>query len=184
MIAILENPDIRELAQPLSVAGYHLLRDCGALETKTELIQGVVTNKMTKTPWHEYLIARLIEELETDMPSGYFVRKEGPLTLADSEPEPDISIVKGQPRDYRHTHPTRAELVVEVAVSSLSLDLTKARVYAAAGIPHYWIVDAHARGIEVFGSPRPVGYQNRCIQRDSIQSPFGREIDLHSLFAE
>lgn len=182
MIAILENPDIRQLAQPLSVAGYHLLRDCGALDVKTELIRGVVANKMTKTPWHEYLIERLIAELRHDMPSGYFLRKEGPLTFADSEPEPDISVVKGQPADYRRAHPNTAELVVEVAVSSLSLDREKAGLYAAAGIPHYWLVDAHARTFEEFIEPCIDGYRSRTVQRDSVHSPFGHRIDLRTLF--
>lgn len=182
MITMLENPAIRQLAQPLSLTGYHLLRDSGVLSIKTELLQGIVANKMTKTPWHEYLIERLIAELRTDLPATCFIRKEGPLTLMDSEPEPDISVVQGRPGDYRRQHPTIAELVVEVAVSSLSLDRAKARIYAAAGIPLYWLVDAHAQSVEVLSQPQATGYQSRIIQTDAVRSPFGAEIRLNALF--
>lgn len=184
MITVLNNPEIRQLAQPLSVAGYHLLRDCGAIGIKTELLRGVVTSKMTKTPLHEYLVERLIATVRDHLPLGYFIRKEGPLTFADSEPEPDISIVKGKPSDFRQAHPGTAELVVEVAVSSLSIDREKAHLYAAAGIPCYWLVNVREQSVEVYTDPKPEGYRQRDIMVDTCVSPFGQNIRLAELFDE
>ena len=69
-----------------------------------------------------------------------FVCKEDPLTLADSEPEPDLAVIDGKIKDYDYIRVTTARLVIEVSVSSLALDRAKAAIYAAAGIPEYWIV--------------------------------------------
>ncbi|EIC23707.1 Uma2 family endonuclease [Thiorhodovibrio frisius] len=182
MINVLENPAIRQLAQPLTVASYHLLRDCGAVGIKTELLRGVVTSKITKTPLHEYLVERLMAALRDHLPPGYFLRKEGPLTFADSEPEPDISVVKGKPKDFRQAHPTTALLVVEVAVSSLSIDREKAALCAAAGIPCYWLVNAQEQSVEVSTDPEPEGYRQCDILTDTLVSPFGQAIHLHDLF--
>src|SRR5262245_11628530 len=56
--------------------------------------------------------------------------------------------------DYLDHHPSSAHLVVEVAESSLPQDrLTKAPIYAAAGIPEYWIVNLRQEHVEVHRSP-------------------------------
>jgi Uma2 family endonuclease len=73
---------------------------------------------------------------------------------ARSEPEPDVSVVRGSPRDYRYAHPSRPALVVEVALASLSLDRTrKCRAFARAGVPEYWIVNLVDRVLEVHREP-------------------------------
>lgn len=183
MIAVLENPEIRQRACPISVEGYHMLRDWGVLAIKSELIRGVVVDKLSKSPLHEYLVAMLLEFLRQNLPEGFCIRKEGPLTLADSEPEPDISVVPGTARDFITSHPTHAELVVEVAVSSLALDREKAGIYAAAGIPVYWLVDAEARRVLVFRQPSADGYRQQRVETERLASPFGVVLDLASLFA-
>lgn len=183
MIAVLENPAVRRQAQPLSVKGYHMLRDWGVIGIKTELIQGVVVDKMSKSPLHEYLIETLMMYLRQGLPAGFSIRKEGPLTLADSEPEPDLSVVEGLPRDFIDAHPHHAELVVEVAVSSLAIDREKAGMYAATEIPVYWLVDAEARRVEVYTDPHEDGYRQRQIHTDKVISPFGTVINVAGLFA-
>jgi Uma2 family endonuclease len=77
------------------------------------------------------------------------VRREDPLTLKDSEPEPDIAVVRGSESEFFHAHPTTAELVIEVAVSSPVLDREAASLYAEAGVKEYWIVLGTTRQIEV-----------------------------------
>jgi Uma2 family endonuclease len=73
-----------------------------------------------------------------------------------SVPQPDIAVVPGKPRDYLDHHPSSAHLVVEVAASSLPQDrLTKASIYAAAGIPEYWIINLRQEHVEVHRSPDP-----------------------------
>src|SRR5207302_9970880 len=87
------------------------------------------------------------------------VRREDPLTLADSEPEPDIAIVKGGAEDFFQAHPTTAELVIEVAVSSPTLDRENASLYAEAGVKEYWIVLGAERRVETYRRPEQGRYQ-------------------------
>ncbi len=72
----------------------------------------------------------------------------------DSEPEPDLAVLRGSPRDWLADHPSTAALVVEIAETSLRFDrVVKGRVYAAAGIADYWIVNLRDRVVEVYREP-------------------------------
>ena len=74
-----------------------------------------------------------------------------------SEPEPDVSVVRGDIRDYedRHPGPEDVALVVEVTRSSVAKDRALARVYGSGGIPVYWIVNIPRRRLEVYERPGP-----------------------------
>lgn len=91
-----------------------------------------------------------------------------PFALSNSsEPEPDLAIVASG--DYSQRHPTSAPLIIEVAESSLDYDRkTKAPLYAAAGVPEYWIVDVVARVIEVHDQPH--GFAFSRVQRKPLDS--------------
>jgi Uma2 family endonuclease len=158
---ILDEQSVRDAALPISVAQYHRLSDDGIVSERTELLQGVIIEQMTKSPLHTFLVQRLAGWLTTSLPAGWFVRKEEPLTLSDSEPEPDIAVVAGVPDDYRTAHPTTAKLVVEVAIATLGVDRAKADVYAAAGIEEYWIMIPETRSVEIYGNPSATGYGSR-----------------------
>jgi len=95
------------------------------------------------------------EALRTAFGAAWMVRVRLPLALDDeSEPEPDVAVVRGAPRDYLREHSSTAVLVVEVAHASLRADRTlKARLYARAGIGDYWIVNLVDRVLEVHRSP-------------------------------
>ena len=95
------------------------------------------------------------------LPPGFELRREAPLSIGGSEPEPDLSVVEGHPGDWLQAHPTTAALVVEVAVSSAELDEGKASIYAEAGIPEYWIVRPDLRTVTVYREPTPDGYRSR-----------------------
>ena len=85
------------------------------------------------------------------------MRVSSPLSLAASEPEPDLALIA--PRTPRPHHPSTAALVVEVAASSLQRDLErKPAVYSRAGIPDYWVVDLAARRVVVHREPAAAGY--------------------------
>jgi len=173
--AILDEPAIRGAALPLTVEQYHRLSAGGIVSERTELLQGILIEQMTKSPLHTFLVQRLTRWIERALPAGWFVRKEEPLTLPDSEPEPDIAVVGGGPEDYRTAHPATAALVVEVAIATLGIDRAKADIYAAAGIPEYWIVVPDSRTVEVFRRPGPAGYGERLTvsAADAMLEPAG-----------
>jgi Uma2 family endonuclease len=105
---------------------------------------------------HACATDRAGDVLRTAFGPGFWVRTQLPLALGqDSDPEPDVSVVRGRREDYTD-HPTAAVLVVEVADSTLSEDRDhKLGIYAAAGVPEYWIVNLIDRTLEVYLLPRP-----------------------------
>ena len=164
--SILENPDIRRQSTVISLEAYHYLYQSGLIPEKTELIQGVVINKMPKSPLHTYTVRKIFEFLSHLLSqTGFCVFKEDPLTLTStgSEPEPDIAVIKGVQSDFISMHPKTAEWVIEVAVSSLEIDREKCADYAAAGIKRYWIVIPDEKSIEVYSEPRDGVYRQKTI---------------------
>ena len=159
MTAILEIPEVRQRVSSLSVEEYHRLGEYNERGRRTELIRGIIIEKMSKSPLHAYIASLLYDRLAPQVPKGFSMWKEEPLTLADSEPEPDISITRGERRDYAQFRPASAELVVEVAVSSAVLDRENASLYAEAGVKEYWIVLGFERRVEVYRRPEQGRYQ-------------------------
>ena len=161
MTSLLELPAFRQQVHLLSVEEYHRLGELGMLSEAVELLRGIVVTKMPKSPLHELVAHKLMLCLLAKAPDGFEVRRESPLTLRGSEPEPDLSIVWGKPDDWAKAHPSTAHLVVEVAVSSAALDEGKAEIYAEAGIPEYWLVRPEERAVDVYREPTAEGYLSR-----------------------
>jgi Uma2 family endonuclease len=159
MSAILELPEVRRRVSPLSVEEYHQLGEFNEHGKRTELIRGILIEKMSKSPLHRTIASLLYRLLLARLPADFTVWKEEPLTFLDSEPEPDISVVRGRESDFADAHPTSAELVVEVAVSSPALDRENASLYAEAGVKEYWIVLGRERQVEVYRRPVNGRYQ-------------------------
>jgi Uma2 family endonuclease len=112
------------------------------------------------------LLGDLLKEM---IPAGWHVQSQQPITLAASEPEPDIAVMRGRTTDYPDGHPEAADLllVAEVAFSTLTLDVSvKGPLYAQAGIPLYLVADLENRKLRLFTEPGPEGY--RC------ESSYGR----------
>ncbi|BDA67153.1 hypothetical protein RIVM261_027730 [Rivularia sp. IAM M-261] len=106
------------------------------------------------------------------------VHAQEPVTLQDSEPEPDVVIVRGNTRDYTECHPGSNDLalVVEIADSTLERDRSyKKRIYARTGIPVYLIVNLVEQQIEVYTQPDSSGEEATYVRR--------RDFDLSSLFS-
>src|SRR5262245_55487949 len=122
MSAILEIPEVRQRISRLSVEEYHRLDEFNQNGRRTELIRGIVIEKMSKSPLHTSSSKSLHDRICPRLAQGIVVRREDPITLANSEPEPDIAVVRGSRKDFFKAHPTTAELVIEVAVSSATLD--------------------------------------------------------------
>ena len=187
MSAILELPEVRQRVSPLSVEEYHRLGEFNGHGKRTELIRGIVIERMSKSPLHFSLAKWLYGTLALMLPAGFVVRQEGPLTLSDSEPEPDIAVVRGGRADFLEAHPTTAELVIEVAVSSPALDRENASLYAEAGVKEYWIVLGGERQVEVYRRPENGRYQETLVVgvNDTLEcsSVPGVRIQMAELFA-
>jgi Uma2 family endonuclease len=163
MAAILEIPEVRQRVSPLSVEEYHRLDEFNENGLRTELVRGIVIQRNSKSPLHSFLAKRLYDLLLPLLPKGLVLRREDPITLADSEPEPDISIVRGSEKDFSDTHPVTAELVIEVAISSAALDRENASLYAEAGVKEYWIVLGLEHQVEVYRRPENGKYQEKLL---------------------
>jgi Uma2 family endonuclease len=121
---------------------------------RVELIQGIVVEMSPIGPRHANPLDLLVERLVPPLVGRARVRVQQPFAATDdSEPEPDLAIVPAL--QYVESHPDRAFLVIEVAETSLDYDReTKAPIYAASGVPEYWVVNVAARCIEVFDQPK------------------------------
>lgn len=183
MNALLEVPEIRRQVFALPVERYHRLTD----GLKTELLRGTIFQKMSKSPAHQYFADRLRVILSTQISPELILRPDSPISTADSEPEPDLSVVRGPLEMYRHTHATTAELIAEIAVTSLEIDRAKAGIYAEAGVKEYWIVCPEQKQVEVYRGPRVEGYA----ERSTVAAPAvlecaalpGVKVDIAALFA-
>ena len=138
---------------PLSVAAYRALGEAGLIPKNTELLYGFVYRKMPKSPIHSSLAMRLARVLRTVVGAELLVRTEQPITCVDSEPEPDVSAVRGTEQDFWDDHPHTAELVIEVCISSTDYDRSKLPAYAAAGVKECWLVLGEQMQIEVHRQP-------------------------------
>jgi Uma2 family endonuclease len=138
---------------PMSVAAYHALGEAGLIPKNTELLYGFVYRKMPKSPLHCYLLQKLLQLLSRVVPATCLLRSEQPITCADSEPEPDVSVVKGSIEDFRHEHPHSAELVIEICVTSREYDRSKLQAYATAGVKEVWLLLAPENLMEIHRQP-------------------------------
>lgn len=146
----------------LSVGQYHEMIRTGILtsDDPVELLAGWLVYRMPKNPPHRIATRLAQQALEAVVPAGWYVDAQEPITLNDSEPEPDVMIVRGETRDYRDRHPGPEDvaLIVEVADSTLERDRgVKRMVYARAGIPVYWIINVLERVLEVYYDPAGAG---------------------------
>jgi Uma2 family endonuclease len=128
-----------------------------------ELLDGLLLVKEPQSSPHRTAVLLVARTLERAFGDGWFVQVQSPIGLDDrSEPEPDVCVVRGSPRDYTHAHPTRPELVVEVALLGLAMARgRKASAYARGGIADYWIVNLIDRVLEVHREPAPPGAARR-----------------------
>jgi Uma2 family endonuclease len=122
-----------------------------------ELIGGQLVVAEPQYPYHASGIGAAEHALRAVLPPGWIVRTQLPVSLDDeSEPEPDVAVVPGGPRDYREEHPAHPALIVEVADASLDFDREhKSSLYARAAIQDYWIVNLVDRVLEVHRDPGP-----------------------------
>lgn len=136
---------------------YDRLVDAGVFgpEDRVELLDGLLVARELQGRRHAAVVVLVRAALEKAFGRAYHVREEKPIALDDqSEPEPDVVVVPGTPRDYLAAHPSRPVLLVEVADTSLAIDrLRKGSLYARAGVADYWVVNLIEEVLEVYREP-------------------------------
>jgi Uma2 family endonuclease len=142
----------------LSVAQYLAMGDAGILtqEDRVELLEGILTRKMTKNPSHMVCGMLISEQFLRLLPPGWCLLMEGALVTQESVPEPDGMVLRGAARGYvaRRPEPADSVLVIEIADSTLETDRSvKKRLYARSGVSVYWIVNLQERQVEVHTQP-------------------------------
>jgi Uma2 family endonuclease len=147
-----------DLILRLSIEQYHAIIQAGILtdDDSVELLEGWLVFKMPKNPPHRATTRLVRTALENILPPGWYVDSQEPITLSNSEPEPDIVVVRGDTRQYLDRHPGAEDiaLIVEVSDTTLQRDRTlKKRIYARAGIAIYWIVNLVEGLVEVYSQP-------------------------------
>ncbi len=153
-----------------TVSEYHRMAEVGILQPddRVELVAGQILRKMSpqKTP-HAAAITRCIRIFSQRFGDAVLVRSQLPVTLNTySEPEPDIAIVRRDPRDYLDAHPTPTDvyLIVEISDTTLERDRgIKATEYGRSGIAEYWVLDVKNRQLHVFRQPGDRGYEQQAI---------------------
>jgi Uma2 family endonuclease len=122
---------------------------------RVQLIDGEIIQMAPQGHEHTVALSKAARILRTLFEPGHWIRWQMPLNVGrDSDPEPDLAVVKGDIDDYTD-HPTTAILVVEVSDTSLRLDRRKAALYASAGVGEYWILNLVDRSLEVYRTPVP-----------------------------
>ena len=125
-------------------------------DERVELVDGVIYEMTPQNSWHASAIQAAQEALRAVFRKDYSLRIQMPLALGlESEPEPDLAVVRGHWRDYRESHPSTAVLILEIADSTVFHDRErKGSIYARAGLPDYWILNRAEACLEVHRDPR------------------------------
>ncbi|WP_370327562.1 Uma2 family endonuclease [Euzebya sp.] len=174
-----------EVFRPLQRVEFQAMVERGMFDgTHVELVGGVLVEMSPQGPPHVWMIVRLTKLLVSALGDDYDVGVQTPLAVDDiSLPEPDFSVLTRGQSGY----PEQAALVIEVSASSLAFDLgVKARRYAAAGYPEYWVVDVTSSCIHVHRAPSANGWGRVEVVRDgTLQATAVRQLSLEvpALFA-
>jgi Uma2 family endonuclease len=137
---------------------YYRLGELGFFRgQRVELLEGRIVVLSPQNAPHTLAVDRVFRTLSRFFGAGWWVRPQFPLDLGQTtEPEPDVSVVLGEPDQFPTSHPTTAALIVEISDTTLSGDRhRKGSLYARAGIADYWIVNLVAGQLEVYRAPIP-----------------------------
>lgn len=148
-----------------TVEEYHRMIAAGifAPGQRLELLDGQIIEMIPQEPPHASQTSSISNDFVLWFASKAWIRCQLPVTLSEnSEPEPDIAVVRIDPNRYRDRHPSPSDifLIIEIADSTLSYDRNrKAKLYAKANIPEYWIVNLNQRQVIVLRQPEDQQYQ-------------------------
>jgi Uma2 family endonuclease len=158
-----------------TVEDYHKIVAAGILsERHVELIAGEIIEMSPEGSIHRFVNYRGVIYLRSLLREQAIVIEAHPITLADSEPEPDIAIVRSPDTLYlnRHPYPEDIYWLIEISDRTLKKDLEiKKLLYAKAGIKEYWVIDLQSRTLHVFQNPTEQDYQIKKVYQEGMVSP-------------
>ncbi len=152
-----------------TVDEYHQMLKVGILaaDERVELLSGQILEMSPQEPPHAATTRRASRYLDRRLEELADVRTQLPITLKpNSEPEPDIAIVRLDDNEYANRHPASDEIfwIIEISDTTLRKDREqKARAYAKAGIPEYWILDVNISQAYILRNPNDAGYGSETI---------------------
>jgi len=147
-----------------NVHEYHRMGETGILaeDERVELLAGDIIVREPIGTQHAGTVNRLNHLWTSRLGRRAVVQVQNPIELAqeDSEPQPDITLLRARDDFYSTAHPEASDtlLAIEVADTSLRLDRrVKIPLYARAGIGEAWLVDLTTSRLEVYREPRVEG---------------------------
>ena len=152
-----------------TVADYHQMIEAGVLDEddRVELLEGKIVCMSPQRPFHAASVQRSANYLYEMLRNRAYIRAQLPVTLGnDSEPEPDIAVVRFDANEYSFRHPEAPDiyLLIEVADWTISKDRKqKARIYAKNHVLEYWILDLQKRQVYIFRQPEDGSYREELI---------------------
>lgn len=167
MIVVDTQPTLTELRPVfrLGVDAYHQMINAGIFDEddRVELIEGELRAMPPIKPNHAGKNKRLNRLLTRGAGDDALVAVQDPLTLRpDSEPEPDLMLLRPREDFYENANPTPADtlLVIEICDTSLRYDQEiKIPLYAAHGVPEVWLLDLKQQRLEIYREPGADGYR-------------------------
>lgn len=158
-----------------SLKDYHKMIETGILnERRVELILGEIIEMSPQGPIHTCISHTGVIYLRSLLKKKAVVREAHPITLRDSEPEPDLAIVRSPDRLYLTHHPYPEDIywLIEIADTTLIKDLgIKKKMYAKANIPEYWVIDITSEILKIFRHPLNENYQEETEYENGKISP-------------
>lgn len=161
-----------------TVDEYYRMAEAGILteDDRVELIEGEIVQISPLGPSHAGTVKHLNAVLTARLGPRAVVSVRDPVRLSrDSEPQPDLAVLRARPDFYRRSHPGPGDVsvLVEVADTSAEADRrVKVPLYARTGIPEVWLVDLNAERVEVHRAPTPDGYRDmRVLRRGESLAP-------------
>jgi Uma2 family endonuclease len=159
-----------------TIERYHKAIEAGIFDDQlVELLHGNLIVMPPEREPHAYYNTETADYLRILLGEKVKVRDNKPITLPNnSEPVPDIAIVKPLGEIYLQHHPYPEDIfwIIEFSNATLSKDLgEKKEIYAEAGIMEYWVVNLQASQLKVFRDLAHQHYQTELTLITGMISP-------------
>lgn len=145
-------------------------------ERRCELIEGEIVEMPPEGDEHIWITEGIGDYLQSLLAGSAWIREDRPITLpnSSSEPQPDIAVLRLPRERYRYRRPGPEDIywLIEVADTTFTKDTgEKLKIYAAADIPEYWVIDVQRSQVRVFHQPSGEKYQREVAVTAGTISP-------------